>query len=707
MTERAFARALWIQAIAAGSALTLSAASSSSLVTMLAVGAIVAVFMRLLGKKLTRRMENGVAVISMGGAFLDVVLHDFELAPALARFLLVLQLAKLLGPRERRDEGTILMVALVHMAVAASSTIEPVFAPLVLLYGASAAYALALRTLRGIDLARPANPPVPLSFRTTLAGIGTVTLFLLAAIFFAIPRVGAKLLPIPRAQQDRVSGYSDSIALDDAGRIRQSANRAFRVDVIQRGKLPSSPLWRGQALCEYDGATWTPLPWARRIGHEFAVRNGIFDMEIGPAPADATIVEVYLEPMQSQTLFTPGLTHAVEFKTPAPPLVNRDAFGSLLSFWFNNRSTAYRLTCVPQTTFPVSYTDQRGFSQHTPADRVAGICLRLPREKLDVNRLKDYALAVLRRERAENGSALAKARTLADHLQNNFKYTLDAQKTPGAERVTDFLFTTKEGHCEVFAGTLAILLRTIGIPSRVVNGFRGGEYHPWTDTYTVLDKHAHAWVEALCEDGWVTLDPTPPSGNDEEERSGLMATLEDVRIWFEIRWFKNVVAYDLNDQFHFLRDAKEWFGPKIEAAREWLGARSQAKADLIALAAVLASGLILGTAVATIGPRRIRAALLEAVSALRGRWRVRTSAELAALELEPVLRALERVGVKRAPGETAEDLARAAVGRLGERARAFERVVPVYYAARYGGRALTEDERARIREAARALAGPG
>lgn len=705
MTEKAFARALWVQAFAAGAALALSAASPGTLGTLMALGTLAAIVLRLLGKRLTRTMESAVAILSCAFVPIDIAINDFELAPALARFLLILQLAKLLGPRERRDEGTILVVALVHIAVAASSTIEPIFAPLVLIYGASAAYSLALRQLRGPDLAAPANPPVALSFRAAFATLGVLAVAIGTAIFFVIPRVGAKLLPIPRASNDRVSGYSDTIALDDAGRIRQSGNRAFRVDVVQRGKLPASPYWRGQALVVYDGATWVPLRFGDRIGHEFGLRNGVYDMELGPAPRDATIVEIYLEPMQSQTLFTPGLAHTVEYKTPGPPLVNRDAFSTVLSYWYNARPTAYRLTCVPTEVFPDSYTDHSRRPQNLSPAKVRDLCLGLPKTKLDVTRLQSYASTVLKNEGVDRGSTLAKARTLSEHLSNNFKYTLDAKRNTGVERVTDFLFTTKEGHCEVFAGTLAVLLRAMKIPSRVVNGFRGGEYHSWTDNYTVLDRHAHAWVEALCEDGWVTLDPTPAGALDDLTRSGFVATFEDLKMWCEIRWFKNVVAFDMNDQFHLLRDAKEWFGPALDAVKDALWRAQHSKDEMKLLVALLAFGLVLGTAVATIGPRRIAAGFHALVADLRDLLRRRTRAELAARELEPVVRALEKLGVRRAPGETARELADAALAKLGDRARPFERIVPIYYAARYGGRELTAQERGAIREAARALEG--
>src|SRR5581483_8321728 len=370
--------------------------------------------------------------------------------------------------------------------------------------------------------------------------------------------------------------------------------------------------------------------------------------------------------------------------TPAPPFVGRDAFGTVVSMWLNNRATAYRLTCVPTEVYPRAYVAAYNLPQYMKPEKVRSLCLLLPKDKLDAEKLRGYAQDVLRRAGVERGSARAKARALEQHLATGFKYTLDAYRTPGVERVTDFLYNTREGHCEVFASALAVLLRTIDIPSRVVNGFRGGEYHSWTDTYTVLDKHAHAWVEALCEEGWVTLAATPPGALDDLERSGLLATLDDLKIWFEIRWFKNVVAFDTNDQYHLIRDLKDWLAPQIDKWREWAWWHSvRDRDDMKLMVAFLAAALVLGTTLATVGRKKIAAGIRALLAELREMLRPPTRAELAARELEPVLRALERLGVRRAPGETASDLAALARTKLGERALAFERVVPIYYEARY------------------------
>ena len=104
------------------------------------------------------------------------------------------------------------------------------------------------------------------------------------------------------------------------------------------------------------------------------------------------------------------------------------------------------------------------------------------------------------------------------HLRNDFGYTLD-QKAGGDQPLADFLFNVREGHCEYFATAMAIMLRTQGIPTRVVNGFQQGEYNETADVYVVRQREAHSWVEVYFpgEDAWVSSTrrrPPPNIGNE-------------------------------------------------------------------------------------------------------------------------------------------------------------------------------------------------
>jgi len=79
-----------------------------------------------------------------------------------------------------------------------------------------------------------------------------------------------------------------------------------------------------------------------------------------------------------------------------------------------------------------------------------------------------------------------------------------------ARPLPDFLFRDKRGYCQQFSGAMALMLRMVGIPSRVVSGFAPGLPDPETGSYIVRDTDAHSWVEVYFPDvGWVTVDPTP------------------------------------------------------------------------------------------------------------------------------------------------------------------------------------------------------
>jgi transglutaminase-like putative cysteine protease len=104
-----------------------------------------------------------------------------------------------------------------------------------------------------------------------------------------------------------------------------------------------------------------------------------------------------------------------------------------------------------------------------------------------------------------------KAKAIEYYLRNNYEYTLDTVFIKPSEKpVDDFLFNLKRGHCELFASGMTVMLRTLGIPSRLVTGYRAHRYNPVTGYFEVRAIDAHAWVEAhFSKYGWVTFEPTP------------------------------------------------------------------------------------------------------------------------------------------------------------------------------------------------------
>ena len=106
---------------------------------------------------------------------------------------------------------------------------------------------------------------------------------------------------------------------------------------------------------------------------------------------------------------------------------------------------------------------------------------------------------------------MVRAARIEDHLHREFTYSLDTE-VPALSRdpLADFLFATKRGYCEYFASAMAVLLRTQGIPARVVTGFQSGYYNDVSGSWVMRASDAHAWVEGWIDGrGWVTFDPTP------------------------------------------------------------------------------------------------------------------------------------------------------------------------------------------------------
>jgi hypothetical protein len=98
---------------------------------------------------------------------------------------------------------------------------------------------------------------------------------------------------------------------------------------------------------------------------------------------------------------------------------------------------------------------------------------------------------------------------------------------------------------------MAVMLRTLGVPTRIVNGFQPGEYNAAADAYVVRQADAHSWVEVYFaqEDAWVTFDPTPADGRPAgTSGTGLAGSLRRYADAFELFWIQHVVAYDRQGQ---------------------------------------------------------------------------------------------------------------------------------------------------------------
>jgi hypothetical protein len=164
-----------------------------------------------------------------------------------------------------------------------------------------------------------------------------------------------------------------------------------------------------------------------------------------------------------------------------------------------------------------------------------------------------------------------KAAAIQQYLMTRYGYTLELDRTMPRDPVANFLFVRKQGHCEYFASAMAIMLRTLGIPARIVNGFRGGEFNDLTGSYLVRARDAHSWVEAYIPGyGWTTFDPTPAGLGYTHGRWNRLQLYLDAASEFWREW---VVNYDSIHQ-RTLEDSAGAHGRALwERQRAWLRAQ--------------------------------------------------------------------------------------------------------------------------------------
>jgi hypothetical protein len=167
-----------------------------------------------------------------------------------------------------------------------------------------------------------------------------------------------------------------------------------------------------------------------------------------------------------------------------------------------------------------------------------------------------------------------KAIAVEQYLSTRFAYTLELPRTPPADPLANFLFVRKKGHCEYFASSMAVMLRSLGIPSRIVTGFRGGEFNDLTGQYVVRASDAHSWVEAYFPgSGWVSFDPTPAGSVPTRTGWSRMQLYVDAAASFWREW---IVNYDVNHQRSLGRTAATNTRQFLEGMREWLGRQHRA-----------------------------------------------------------------------------------------------------------------------------------
>jgi protein-glutamine gamma-glutamyltransferase len=593
---------------------------------------------------------------------------------ATVHMVLFSMVIKIFSVRRDRDLMYLAVLSFLMLLAAAVLTVDTLFLltfSLFILVAIATFISMEMRRSERENQAAGVVPRDDVKFHSSLAGIsailGLLTLAGAALIFFILPRINTSgYLRNLGVQGSLVSGFSSEVSLGGIGQIQQSSNVVMHIQV-QYGKLPPDPKWRGTTLANFDGRHWWNGPQA-------ITRHGLNNV-----PLDLTHISNFsfyspvhtvprLQTLSYRVVMEPvGLN--LFFLAPVPlkisgdyPFVEVKSDGSVFSGRTGDMGFAPGeaesqqgigvYTAEADTRGPESSVFDSNSTNYPP--HIATVYLQRPNLDPRIPRLA-------RQVTASATSNYARARAIEQYLQTNFGYTLELPGVREADPLARFLFERKKGHCEYFASSMAMMLRTVGIPARVVNGFRGGEYNDLTSSYIVREKDAHSWVEAYFpEYGWVTFDPTP-SGPASEAPTGwsrLALYMDAARqIWRE--W---VVNYDFSHQMKLRTELSTKTGNAQSSFRLWLmrcyyrlvslmGRWQRYLENLSPRQMALCCVLLALLLAAPFAPRAWRS--FERTRALRHPQRApRTSASF---WYQRLLKMMARRGMRKDPSQTAEE----------------------------------------------------
>ena len=293
-------------------------------------------------------------------------------------------------------------------------------------------------------------------------------------LFVLFPRVDGPLWGLPADAFSGRTGLSDTMSPGSISALGESSEIVFRADFDGPPPRPDQRYWRGPVLTDFDGRTWRPRAFAEGAAPFYAVE--------GPR-LDYTLT---LEPHNRRWLLALDV-----------PAAGPDAHLFTSDFQLLARQPVQSRIRVELTSHPESSI---GLTEN---EAVLAAARRLP----PGFNPRTLALADELAAGAQSHEAILQ-RVIARLRQSELIYTLRPPLL-GTDGVDEFLFDTRRGFCEHFAGAFTVLMRATGVPARIVTGYQGGEINPIDGNLVVRQSHAHAWSEVWLQGrGWVRVDPT-------------------------------------------------------------------------------------------------------------------------------------------------------------------------------------------------------
>lgn len=339
-------------------------------------------------------------------------------------------------------------------------------------------------------------------------------LFLTFPFFFLLPRSQTPLFDLFGRGGGLKTGISDSVSLGKVGDIQEDNTVAFRVYGLSQNL--KDPYWRAIVFDRYEKNTWL-----RASEKSFPMPKDTGDL----------IYTLVIEP--SLDRIVPALDYP--YKVLKVEGLNADAYITTGNVLRLQKEINKAIRLVVSSSMEL-YLEENP-NNYLQVPETIGPTIRSLAESLSKDAKNDQE----------------RLKRIVEYFSKGYQYTLKLERYEG-DPLEYFLFVAKKGNCEYYASATALILRLMGIPARVVGGYKGVLWNPIGNYHIITNSMAHVWVEAYVDGRWLKVDTTPPYTPPAVERISRFAMVRDFIVSF---WYSNIVGYSSEKQIKLFSNLRQ------------------------------------------------------------------------------------------------------------------------------------------------------